>query len=178
MKMGYLKNKTVYLSGPITSANDDGVGWRKDITVLLNDFGLNVEDPTITVVGGTGEIGKDKALFKELLSQKKFRECKERFWPVCRKDLRAVDRSDFLIFYYDPDIKMFGTIDEVITASRLQKKPVLMMISEDKIKDMNPWALVLVKEECIFTSWVDMFNYLQTIDEEGPTGSQTSYWTL
>lgn len=176
--MNYLKDKTVYLTGPITAVKDDGVGWRKNITASLQGFGIIVDDPTQTVVGGAGEIGQDKARFKRLLAEGKIAECKKAFWPVARKDLRSVDKADFLVFYYDPSVPMFGTIDEIITASRLQKKPVLMMIEENKIKDINPWCLILIKEECIFTSWQEMFIYLKNIDEKGPTGSQTSYWTL
>jgi hypothetical protein len=176
--MGYLSGKTCYLTGPITAVADDGVTWRNSVTGALEGFGVIVDDPTKTTVGGAGDIGKDKARFKELIAQKKFKECKEAFWPVARKDLRSVDKSDFLIFNYEPKVPMFGTIDEIVTASRFQKKPVLMHVAEKDIKDVNPWSLVLVKTECIFTSWQEMMVYLKNIDEKGPTGSQTSYWTL
>ena len=163
--MGYLQGKTCYLTGPITAASDDGIVWRKTVTPSLEALGVIVDDPTVKTANGLGEVKADKQMFKDLLEQKKFKECKELFWPVCRKDLRSVDRSDFLVFYYNPLIPMFGTIDELVTASRLQKKPVLMMIEEENIKHMNPWSLVLIKEECIFTKWESLISYLATIDK-------------
>lgn len=177
-KVGYLKDKRVYLSGSITAASDDGQGWRKQISGRLESFGLKVDDPTVNVAGKMGEVGADKAYFKQLLKERKFKEAKEAFWPIARKDLRSVDLADFLIFYYDPDLPMFGTIDELVTASRLQKKPVLMFISPEKIDKMNIWSLVLIKGDCIFTSWEDMFDYLDKIDKNGPIGAQKSRWTL
>lgn len=175
--MRYLKNKCCYLSGPITAANDDGVGWRQEITPKLIELGLKVYDPT-TITESVGEVGKHKLLFKKLIKKRNFKKCKELFWPIARRDLRMVDLSDFLIFFYDPDLPMFGTVDEIVTASRLQKKPVLMYVPEEKITKINPWSLVLIKEECIFTDWNKLFKYLEKINKTGPKGSQTSYWTL
>ncbi len=175
--MDYLKNKRVYLTGGISRAEDDGRKWREFVTPKLQEFDLIVDDPT-KKTAGTGEIGDDKNFFKNLIKEGKYKECKEAFWPICRKDLRSVDLCDFLLFYYDPDVPLFGTIDEIVTGSRLQKKPVLMYVPPDKTERINPWSLILIKEECIFTDWNKLFYYLDKINKDGPKGSQTSYWTL
>lgn len=172
--MNYLKDKTVYLTGPITAVKDDGIGWRKDITGSLQGFGIIVDDPTQTVVGGAGEIGQDKARFKQLLAEGKIAEAKEAFFPVVRKDLRSVDKADFLVLYYDPKIQMVGTIHELVIA-HLQRKPILMFVEKANIGDMNPWILTFIKNGCIFTSWQDMMIYLKDVDDGK---FNTSYWTL
>lgn len=173
--MKYLSNKQVYLAGPIHACNDDGIGWRDSITPrLINDFGLVVEDPCKKTVGGFGEVKDDKKALIELIKNKKFLEVKKIFWNIVRKDLRAVDKSDFIIVVYDPTVHMFGTIHEMVEASH-QKKPILMWFDESKIEHFNPWALTLVKENCIFTKWDDLFDYLKEIDN-GKIDS--SYWTL
>ncbi len=83
-----------------------------------------------------------------------------------------------MIYRCDPLVATVGTIDELVTGSRLQKKPVLMYVAPEDIENINPWTLILIKEECIFTDWNDLFTYLSKINELGPKGSQTSYWTL
>lgn len=172
--MNYLNGKVCYLTGPITDAKDDGVGWREKITGPLQQFGIVVDDPTKTTVGGAGEVGKDKELFKELLAEGKVGEVKERFWPIVRKDLRSVDRSDFLIFYCDTNAKMVGTVHELVIAN-LQRKPILMYIDKENLKNINPWLLVFVKNGCLFHSWQDMMLYLKEVDNGK---YDTSYWTL
>jgi nucleoside 2-deoxyribosyltransferase len=173
--MSYLKNKQVYLAGPIHAVVDDGMGWREEVTpILIEKFGLVVDDPCKKTVNGVGEVKEDKKKLIDLIKNRQFKEAKQLFWPIVRKDLRAVDRSDFLIVVYDPTVHMFGTIHEMIEASH-QKKPILMWFDEKKIESFNPWALALVKENCIFTKWADLFDYLKVIDS-GKIDS--SYWTL
>jgi len=173
--VSYLKGKLVYLAGQIHADQGDGIAWRDSITpMLIEKFGLVVEDPCKKTANGVGEVGDDKKAIIELIKSKKFREAKERFWPIVRKDLRSVDRSDFLIVVYDPTVPTVGTIHEIIEANH-QKKPILMWYDETKIEHFNPWALVLIKENCLFTKWDELFAYLEVIDS-GKIDS--SYWTL
>ena len=171
----YLKGKSVYLCGPLHSCKDDGVGWREQITPKLNIYGLTVEDPTKKTANGVGEIGQDKARFQQLVMEKKFVEAKEAFWPIVRKDLRCVDKADFLIFNYDnPTIPTVGTWAEVICGSG-QKKPILLKYDETQLDKFNIWVLTYIKSSCIFSEWNDMFSYLDKINDGH---LDTSYWTL
>lgn len=171
----YLKNKCVYLAGPMFACDDDGVGWRDQITPkLIKDYGLVVEDPTKKTADGLGEVGDDKVFFKKLLLKKQFRIVREKFWPIVRKDLRCVDKADFLVLVYDPNVHMFGTIHEWV-AAHSQKKPVLMKYNEDHLDKFNVWATTLVKPEWMFTEWSDMFEYLDLV-REGIIDRK--YWTL
>jgi nucleoside 2-deoxyribosyltransferase len=172
---GYLKNKQVYLCGPMWACGDDGSTWRQKLTPTLESYGLVVEDPTKKSAFGVGEVGDDKKYFKELIAKKEFGRVKKEFWPIIRKDLRTVDKSDFLIAVYDPTIHMCGTFDEIIRA-RQQKKPVLFKYDESQLAYFNPWVLSWVKEEWLFSNWDDMLCYLSTkIDNRD---FDSSHWTL
>ena len=171
----YLKGKGVYLAGPMFACDDDGVGWRDQITSkLVEEYGLTVEDPTKKTADGLGEVGDDKALFKKLIKKQEWRIVREKFWPIVRKDLRCVDKADFLIIVYDPNVHMFGTIHEWVEAHR-QKKPILMKYSENDLEAFNVWATTLVKPEWMFTTWEDMFDYLDLVRDGF---IDTKYWTL
>jgi len=171
--MGYLKDKVVYLAGPIHDVNDDGKGWRDMITPRLRDeFGIIVTDPTHKTI--YGEVSDDKTLFKRLAAEKRFDELRDKFWPVIRKDLRMVDKADFLIALYSPRVKMLGTIHE-LTISQQQRKPILMYCKEEESNEINPWILTFIQRGCFFTDWNKMIEYLKTVDN----GTfDHNYWTL
>lgn len=172
--MGYLVGKSVYLAGPIHAVTDDGIGWRDAITPTLVSYGISVENPCKKTVGGTGEVKDDKKMFVDLIKSGNFAEVKKLFYPIVRKDLRCVDKADFLIVVYDPTLHMFGTLHEMIVAHS-QRKPILLWFDKTNIDKFNPWCLTLVKEHMIFTDWNVMFEYLKKIDS-GEFDS--SYWTL
>lgn len=173
--MGYLRNKVAYLAGPIHAASDDGVGWRDMMTPILTDkYGVTVDDPCKKTVNGVGEIKDDKKMLIDCVKTGNFAEVKKRFYPIVRKDLRSIDKADFLIVVYDPTIHMFGTIHEMVVA-HTQRKPILLWFDKNNIEKFNPWCLTLVKENMIFTDWEVMLQYLDKIDA-GEFDS--SYWTL
>lgn len=161
--MNYLKNKVVYLSGPIHAVVDDGVGWRNTITPILEQrFNMVVCDPCKKNLG-VGEIGDDKKYFKKLIKEKNFKQLKDDFYKIVRADLQFTDKSDLLIVVYDPTIHMFGTIHEMIVAST-QKKPILVKYDKNQIDSMNPWLFTLIKDNWAFDEWEYMFQYLDTIN--------------
>lgn len=172
--MNYLKDKQVYLCGPITAASDDGKGWRNLVTEIVASFGVNVLDPTLQTSDGIGEVGEDKQYFKGLIHARNYELCKEKFFKIVRKDLRAVDKSDFLIFYYDPDLQMVGSVHELVIA-HWQRKPILMYVDPSKEDKINPWILTFIKNGCMFTDWEKLRVYLQDIDNGK---FNTSYWSL
>jgi nucleoside 2-deoxyribosyltransferase len=164
-----------YLCGPITDVADDGVSWRKEINEPLAErFGLTVSDPTKELVQGLGEIGAEKKFWRDLIKERKLDEVKEKFWKIVHKDLRAVDRADFLIFRYIPKARMLGTVHELVVA-QMQKKPILMVIKEEELDELNPWVLTYIKKGCIFHSFEELFAYLDEIDKGK---FNNSYWSL
>lgn len=172
--MNYLKDKSVYLAGPIHACLDDGVGWRDAITPKLKEYGLQVEDPCKKTIDGFGEVKDDKKLIKKLIKEEKWSEVKEKFYPIVRKDLRCIDKADFIIVYYSPLIPMFGTTAEVIESSH-QKKPILVKYDRKELDDFNPWITCYLKSQWLFSEWDDMFKYLGKINSGN---IETSHWTL
>lgn len=171
--MGYLSGKSVYLCGPISADSKDGVIWRDEISPRLSDLGILIKDPC-KKKGVLGEIGDDKAKFKELIKQRNWLELKKAFYPVMKSDLRMVDLSDFLIMEYIPKVATWGSPHEVVIARNIQHKPVLVHCAEENLDDFNPWVLGLIKSQWLFTSWDDMIEYLKVIDS-GKLDS--SHWT-
>jgi len=173
--MGYLNGKTTYLAGAMHATSDDGVGWRDEITPKLKYlFNLNVEDPCKKTANGFGEVADDKKFMKELIKQEKWEEVREKFYPIVRKDLRCVDKCDFIVSVYDAKLPMFGTINEMVVAS-WQKKPILVKYSRQQLDVFNPWITCLVKPQWFFHEWDDMFAYLHKINS-GVV--ETSHWGL
>lgn len=171
----YLKYKNVYLAGPLFACKDDGIGWRDEITPFLqSEYGLVVEDPTKKTANGLGEVGNDKNMFKTLIKRKQFRMARETFWPIVRKDLRCVDKADFIIVLYDPTIPTIGTIHEIVVAHS-QKKPILMKYNVEHLDQFNVWATTLVRSEWIFEEWQHMWDYLNLVKEGN---IDTKYWSL
>lgn len=171
----YLRNRVVYLAGPMHAVNDDGIGWRDEITPILTDrFNLVVDDPSKKSVNGVCEVADDKKRFKQLIAEEKWQQIKEEFYPIVRKDLRCVDKSDLLIVVYSPHVHMFGTIHEVIEAAH-QKKPILIKYEKEHLDVFNPWLTCLVKPQWLFSSWESMWLYLDKIN----SGIiETSHWGL
>ena len=170
--MGYLNGKTVYLCGSIADSKDDGVGWRDAVTPILSKFGVIVDDPTKKTING--EVGSDKAHFKKLMESGDFERVKKEFFPIVRRDLRSVDKCDFVIFFYDTKAKLVGSIHELLVA-HWQRKPILMFVPPQEVKDMNPWILTFIKNGCTFTNWYEMGTYLKDVDNNV---FNTSYWSL
>jgi hypothetical protein len=174
---GYLSGKTVYLCGPIAGVSqEDSSSWREYIKPTLNKFNLNILDPLKKDKEGLGESAEDRQKFRNLIMQEKWEEHKKLFWPVARWDLRSVDKSDFIIVNYDdPTHATVGTWHEVVMASHIEKKPVLLKYNRNHLDKFNFWVPVLVKSYHMFAEWNDMFVYLNKIND-GHLDS--SHWTL
>jgi hypothetical protein len=173
--MGYLNGKTVYLCGPIAAATDSGTAWRNELTPKLVAMGLTVLDPCKKTTSELSEIDEDRTKFKELIMAEKWAEHKKAFWPIARWDLRSVDKSDFIIVLYDPTVATVGTWHEVVMASHIQKKPVLLKYDRAQLDKFNFWVPVLIKEQHLFPEWDLMMAELNKVDQGI---FDTSYWTL
>lgn len=172
--MGYLNGKSVYLCGAMHGYTDSGVTWRGMLTPFLKSYGIEVIDPSLTSANGVSEVSDDKKKFKELVLKEDWVQLKETFWPIVRKDLRAVDKADFIICYYDPNIPTVGTIHELVVASS-QKKPIFLKYDVEHLEKFNPWISCLIKTQYFHNSWVSIRKHLDCVDQGK---FDTSYWTL
>jgi hypothetical protein len=171
--MNYLKDTSVYLCGAMYGQNDCGIGWRETITPRLQQFGIKISDPTKTTANGVGEVGDDKKHFRSLIVQEKWDDLKEAFWPIVHKDLRAVDKADFVICNYNPKQPTVGTFHELLNAN-WQKKPIFLKYDKELLSDFNPWMCVFIKSGYFHNNWDSLFEHLSRIDQGD---LDTSYWS-
>jgi nucleoside 2-deoxyribosyltransferase len=133
--MNRLKDMRVYLSGPIDKAADRGVTWRRNLTKTLKELGLMVFDPTVNITNRAEE--DDFGTIERLKAEGKYDEAEQYIrMHLLHTDLRLVDICDFLIVYIDPDVFVFGTVDEMVNACQ-QRKPVLAVVKGGKLKAPN-----------------------------------------
>ena len=159
-----LHNMRVYLAGPMDRCPNGGIGWRKDITLFLQNLGLQVYNPVDKPIAGSI---KDIESIVERKRRQKFKEdglyaqfAKE--VKVIRNiDLRMVDVSDFIIVNYDMNIQMCGTFEELFLANR-QKKPILIHCPQGKSK-VSDWLWACIPHEMFFSNWDELKNYLTKI---------------
>lgn len=170
----YLKNKMVYLCGPISGASDDGENWRELVSIRLKKMNIRVSNPCVKKTRGSSEVGEDKKKFRSLIMQEKWEDIKEEFWPIVRFDLRSVDKCDFLIFNYIPEIPTAGSIHELVVAN-FEKKPILLKYDKSKLDEFNPWICVFIKNHHFFSEWDDLFSYLEEVNRGK---LDTSLWVI
>jgi len=175
--MNYLKGKKAYLSGPIHSVKDDGTIWRDDITPKLLEYGMEILDPCKKIISGNvdlSEVGKNKQKFRDLIMEGNWGAVKKDFWPIIRCDLRMVDHCDFIIFNYNTEVPMVGSIHELVVAT-FEKKVVLLKYNKSQLKDFNPWMATFIKEHHFFAEWEEMYSYLNKVNNDI---FDTSLWVV
>lgn len=157
--MNKLKGSRFYLCGPIDRVADGGVTWRKKITPSLQQLGINVIDPTDKPIEGE----ENRELRKRLLKERNFKQLAKIMKEIRCIDLRCVDVSDALIVYWDTQVHMVGTIEEVVLANR-QKKPILIYFHQG-IDDIPDWLLGMLEEEFFFNNWTALLQYIEDIND-------------
>lgn len=154
--MNYLRNKRIYLSGPIEYC-DSKTDWRPAIKeVLENRFQLNIFDPFSDPKQSKAD--KLKAA-KEKEDYKTVRKIVKKF---VRKDLANVDGSHFLVAHLPPGVPTFGTVHEIINANN-SKKPVLL-VCQKGVQQIPSWFFGFIKRKYMFGSWEHLYNYLEEVD--------------
>ena len=153
-KMNYLKNKKVYLSGPIEFGTKHN--WReKPIEYLKNKLFLDVFDPFSDPKAQWGikiKNAKKEKDYKKIINIAK---------SFVRRDLAMVDRSDLLIAYMPYNVQTVGTVHEIVNGVN-SKKPTLIICPEGKEK-IPVWIWGIVKEEFLFGSWEKVYSYLKEV---------------
>tara|TARA_B100000745_G_scaffold299781_1_gene251477 strand:+ start:1860 stop:2435 length:576 start_codon:yes stop_codon:yes gene_type:complete len=163
---GKLNGQRCYLAGPIDHAEDDGIGWRSEMTEWLSERGVMALDPTNKRTSNTifNEIGDEQKNLGQLRELGRFHELRDAMKPIVLADLRMVEVSDFLIVYLDPAVQMCGTWEELFVGLR-QHKPVLVVVDGGKQK-LNFWMFGRINPDFVFDSFEDVKNYLEGVDNE------------
>ena len=159
-----LKGLRCYLAGPIDHADDDGVGWRTEMSKWLKKKGVVVFDPCDKPVSYQKykEIEEEKMKMLALKTNKRYFELSKRMKEIVHVDLRMVDISDMVIVYLNPNIQMFGTIHELLNSLH-QRKPTLVVIEGGRGEASN-WLFGIMDFNFMFDSFDDLYEFLTLID--------------
>jgi len=141
-----LKLFYTYLAGAIEQDTEDGgQSWRNVITPTLDKMGIFVADPCKTEPLATGmDVVTAQDQFNRWIKGGRYDLFAEKFELVVQKDMRMVNRSDFIIVHLFPDIGTTGTIHEMARAWRL-KKPIYL-IYYGAVSSLSKWALFLTTD--------------------------------
>ena len=175
--MNKLNGLRCYLAGPIDHAEDDGIGWRREIGEWLRNKGVVVMDPTDKPTSQTKfkEIEEEKTKLIELKRLGRWAELRGYMKEIVLADLRMVEISDFNIVYIDTDVHLCGTYEELFVSLR-QRKPTFVVAKNGK-ESLSVWLFGRMNPDFIFDSFETMLDYLNGIDV-GLIEPDTTRWVF
>lgn len=151
---------TAYLCGPIQDAVDGGVKWREQIAPKLSEIGIEVLDPTKIEAEEYGSIEKAHIELQNYVACGNWDEWDKRLDGILKRDIEAVYKSNFIIAFYDVNMKMGGTLCEIWEAVYHRKIPIYV-VSRNAKRDWNMWMLRTVRKTGqVFDSWAQLTEFL------------------
>jgi hypothetical protein len=99
----------------------------------------------------------------------------EAYKEIRSYDLSLIDRSDFVIFVYDPEVVTCGSWEEFFTANRM-KKPIFFVNVRGKNKTPM-WVFWTIPHKYIYDSVESVIEKLQKIDQ-GKLPIDSERWKL
>jgi hypothetical protein len=141
---------------------DGGVGWRNEMTSLLQPMGIIVLNPCDKPIGLGCEDIESREYRQQLKVDGQYEKLAKEVRELRVVDLRMVDLADFLIVYINTDVHMTGTYEELFLGNRM-KMPILCMIEGGKEK-VPDWLLGVLPHEHMFGNWSDLLDYLMDVD--------------
>jgi hypothetical protein len=162
--MNYLKNKRVYVGGPIEH-DDPRNDWRPEVkNTLVREFGLKVFDPA----------ADPKQKLRERIASHKEKGEWDALAELVREfvncDLGVVDRADFIVQHLPYRVPTTGTHHEIIFSNE-SKKPTLLVCPQGK-KCIPDWYFGFINHEHMFGPWDDLFEYLRAVDKGEKIGDK------
>lgn len=146
---GVLEKTKVYLIGHMQYMS--GKAWRDFAESELQDMGITVFNPLKKPFEADVEEGDNVA--KEMAEQMEngqYLEVYRRMKNIRAFDLNLVDRSDFIIGHFYPNIASWGSAEELAVAVRM-KKPIFLSI-EGGISKTPYWIMGQIPPECLYDS--------------------------
>jgi hypothetical protein len=155
--LNVLAGKRCYLSGAIEN-DQSGHNWRIEPSkVLVEQFKVNLFDP----------FADPKQQWVPLLNQarqdKDFNTMAKIAKSFVRKDLKLVDKADFLVAYLPYKVATTGTIHEIINSNNA-KNPTLLVCPQNK-EFIPLWLYGFISHEFMFGSWEALWEYLTEVNE-------------
>lgn len=160
--MGILYKTKCYLIGAIEN-DAQGLEWRQKIEDELKDTGIvflnPYNKPFLFAINETEEF---KQKLRDLRQYGRYDELAAIVKQIRREDLSLVDRSDFVIFYYDITKPTCGSWEESFLAVKI-KRPVFIIIKQGK-KQCPIWLFGCLPHKYIYSSEDEVIDVLKKID--------------
>ena len=123
------------------------------------------------------DVNEDEETHDELrraLNEGEFEKV-EAYKEIRSYDLSLIDRSDFIIFVYDPDVVTCGSWEEFFTANRM-KKPIFFV--NVKGKQRTPmWVFWTISHKYVYESTEAVLSKLREINS-GDIPIDSERWKL
>jgi len=154
----------------------DSQHLREEISEKLAEMGIvmwnHYKKPFITHFDDSPEM---RAKYKEWLETEQYDKLVE-YSPVRTYDLALIDKSDFIIFLYDPDVITCGSWEEFFTANRI-KRPIFFVNLKGK-KRTPFWVFWTLKNHhYIYNSVDECIKMIQKINS-GEIPLDSDRWRL
>lgn len=134
------KKRVTYETGPMEFSQENCNIWREEAINLLKDYPVIVINPVETEKIKVGvELKESIKKMKGWVRSGHREKFKAAMHRVKEMDLKAVKTSDFLICYWNNDIRTIGTISELDWAEECEI-PVYTF-TPDNLTDMSLWLL-------------------------------------
>ena len=155
---GKLNGSKVYLIGSVDRVDiETAKKWRVEVSTTLSKLGVKSYDPCNKPTQYAQEINIRQQR-EQLIEEENYTALSELMRPICRYDLRMLDKSDFMIVYVDVDVHIAGSYHELAWAL-LRRKPTLVVVKQGK-KNCPYWWFGVMPHEHIFSSFDEMYEYL------------------
>ena len=176
MNQFILEKTRCYLIGPIESALDCGVGWRQYCKSHLEWLDIIVFDPTDKpFVKDLSETNEMQISVKTLRENKQYEELSTIMREIRSYDLGLVDKSDFIIFNFNPNNLTCGSWEEFFLANR-EKKPIFF-VCEAGMEHVPLWVYGTISEKYIYTDMDDCLDMITDI-HTGAVEIDSNRWRL
>ena len=177
MKKGLLWKTKIYLAGNLeTEDYSYAVDWRKDFADKVKEMGIITLSPLEELFINYPKEDKDfQDKLKAARANGEFDYVHEEMVKIRSRDLICIDVSTCIVAVINPDKPSWGTVDEIILATR-QNKNVFLVI-KDGPRRLPLWLFSYFTKEWVFDNLDQVVDRLKTINE-GKIELDPKYWRL
>ena len=169
-----LERTRTYLVGHMQYAS--GEEWRDYVQAELEQLGIVVYNPYKKPFVKDVEEDEQARLQTQMdMLNGKFNRVAKRMKEIRSFDLNLVDRSDFIVAHFIPDVASWGSAEELVTAIRM-KKPVFLSIEGGK-KKTPLWVMGMLPHKYIYNNVTEIVQKIKQIDS-GEKKIDNERWRL
>ena len=161
LRNNLLEKTRTYLVGHMQYVS--GQEWRSHVQSELEKLNIVVYNPyKKPFVKDVEEDEKARLETAKNMLDGKFNKVSKRMCEIRAFDLNLVDRSDFIVAHFIPDVASWGSAEELVTAIRM-KKPVFLSIEGGK-KKTPLWIMGMLPHKYIYNNVNEIIDKIKEID--------------